>query len=87
MNESKKTKKLSDGFSSYVNENKAADVPFKVQLTYMANHSLLRNWNLILYIKRFLRERFYLKKKKKKTGNGEFLCLRDNNIQQSKTHI
>lgn len=56
MNESKKTKKLSDGFSSYINEDKAADILFKVQLTYMTNHSLLRNWNLILYIKNFLYE-------------------------------
>lgn len=43
MNESKKTKKLSDGFSSYINEDKAADILFKVQLMYMTNHSLLRN--------------------------------------------
>lgn len=68
MNESKKTKKLSDGFSSYVNENKAADIPFKVQLTYMANHFLLRNWNLILYIKTFLTSR------SQKNGNGEFFA-------------
>lgn len=67
MNESKKTKKLSDSFSSYVNEDKAADVPFKLQLTYMAIRSLLRNWNLILYIKCFLRilQEVYLEKKKK----------------------
>jgi len=65
MNESKKTKKLSNDFSNYVNEDKAADVPFKVQLTYLVKRSLSRNWNLILYIKRFLRvlqKMFYLKK-------------------------
>lgn len=50
--------------------DKAADVPFKVQLTYMANRSLI-NWNLILYIKRvFTRGLIPEKKKNKKHANG-----------------